>query len=43
MLEGLSTEEMRQQFNIINDFDPAEESRLRKESEWARGLPQLAV
>ncbi|CAG8571743.1 13205_t:CDS:2 [Ambispora leptoticha] len=35
MIKGKSPEEIRQTFNIINDFTPEEEEQIRKENEWA--------
>jgi S-phase kinase-associated protein 1 len=34
MIKGKTPEEIRKIFNIKNDFDPAEEERIRKENEW---------
>lgn len=34
MIKGKSPEEIRKQFNIVNDFTPAEEEQVRKENEW---------
>lgn len=34
MIKGKSPEEIRKQFNIKNDFTPAEEEKVRKENEW---------
>ncbi|GBM86826.1 S-phase kinase-associated protein 1 [Araneus ventricosus] len=34
MVEGKTTKEIRQMFNIKNDLTPAEEEQLRKENEW---------
>lgn len=34
LIRGKSTEEMRQTFNIRNDFSTAEEEQVRKENEW---------
>lgn len=34
MLKGKSTEQIRQEFNIKNDFTPEEEEKIRKENEW---------
>lgn len=33
-MKGKTTEEMRQQFNIENDFTPEEEEKLREDNEW---------
>jgi S-phase kinase-associated protein 1 len=35
LIKGKSPEEIRQHFNIINDFTPEEEAQIRKENEWA--------
>ena len=34
MMEGKSPEQIRQTFNIKNDFTPEEEEQIRKENEW---------
>jgi S-phase kinase-associated protein 1 len=34
MIKGKSPEEIRQTFNIKNDFTPEEEEKVRKENEW---------
>lgn len=34
MIKGKSVEELRQLFNIKNDFTPEEEEKVRKENEW---------
>jgi len=34
MIKGKTPEEIRRQFNIKNDFSPAEEEQIRKENEW---------
>lgn len=34
MIKGKSPEEIRQTFNIKNDFTPMEEEQVRKENEW---------
>ncbi|OTA91163.1 hypothetical protein M434DRAFT_76738 [Hypoxylon sp. CO27-5] len=34
-IKGMSTEEMREYFQIDNDFSPEEEESLRRECEWA--------
>lgn len=34
MIKGKSPEEIRQTFNIKNDFTPEEEEQIRKENEW---------
>lgn len=35
MIKGKSPEEIRQTFNIVNDFTPEEEAQIRRENEWA--------
>ena len=35
MIKGKSVEEIRQTFNIKNDFTPEEEAEIRKENQWA--------
>merc|ERR1719491_2159596 len=34
MIKGKSTEEIRKQFNIVNDFTPEEEEQVREENRW---------
>ena len=34
MMRGKSPEEIRQTFNIVNDFTPEEESQVREENKW---------
>ena len=34
MIKGKSPEEIRQTFNIVNDFTPEEESKVREENKW---------
>ncbi|EGD81487.1 fimbriata-associated protein [Salpingoeca rosetta] len=34
MIKNRSVEEIRQQFNIKNDFTPQEEEQVRRENEW---------
>lgn len=34
MIKGKTPEEIRQAFNIKNDFTPEEEEQIRKENEW---------
>merc|ERR1712136_599480 len=34
MLKGKTTEEIRKQFNIVNDFTPEEEAQVREENRW---------
>jgi len=36
MLKGKNTEDIRKQFNIVNDFTPEEEAKVRKESRLVR-------
>ncbi|KAF5175504.1 Skp1-like protein [Thalictrum thalictroides] len=35
MIKGKTPEEIRQTFNIINDFTPEEEEEVRRENQWA--------
>ncbi|XP_047051287.1 SKP1-like protein 1 [Lolium rigidum] len=35
MIKGKSPEEIRQTFNIKNDFTPEEEAEIRRENQWA--------
>jgi S-phase kinase-associated protein 1 len=35
MIKGKTSEEIRQTFNIANDFSPEEEEEIRKENQWA--------
>jgi predicted HAD superfamily hydrolase len=35
MIKGKSLEEIRETFNITNDFTPEEEDQIRRENEWA--------
>ena len=35
MIKGKTPEEIRKEFNIQNDFTPAEEDEIRKENQWA--------
>ena len=35
MIKDKSVEEIRQTFNIKNDFTPEEEAEIRKENQWA--------
>jgi S-phase kinase-associated protein 1 len=35
MIKGKSAEEIRETFNIQNDFTPEEEDQIRRENEWA--------
>lgn len=34
MIKGKTPEEIRQTFNIINDFSPEEEAQVREENKW---------
>ena len=34
MIKGKTPEEIRQTFNIVNDFTPEEESQVREENKW---------
>ena len=34
MIKGKTTEEIRKQFNIVNDFTPEEEAQVREENKW---------
>lgn len=34
MIKGKTPEEIRQQFNIANDFTPEEEAQVREENKW---------
>lgn len=34
MVKGKTTEEIRQHFNIVNDFTEAEEAQIREENKW---------
>ncbi|KAG9075135.1 hypothetical protein FRC06_010251 [Ceratobasidium sp. 370] len=35
MIKGRSPEEIKRQFNIVNDFTPEEEAQIKRENEWA--------
>ena len=35
MMKGKSKEEIRELFNIENDFTPEEEEQIREEERWA--------
>ena len=37
MIKGKTPEEIRQTFNIKNDFTPEEEEQIRRENEWVMG------
>jgi hypothetical protein len=49
MIKGKSAEEIRQTFNIQNDFTPEEEAQIRRENEWAEDygtetpVPEIAI
>jgi S-phase kinase-associated protein 1 len=34
MIKGKSPEDIRQTFNITNDFSPEEEAQVREENKW---------
>jgi S-phase kinase-associated protein 1 len=34
MIKGKTPEEIRQTFNIVNDFTPEEEAQVREENKW---------
>jgi len=34
MIKGKTPEEIRQHFNIVNDFTPEEEAQIREENKW---------
>lgn len=34
LIKGKTPEEIRQQFNIANDFTPEEEAQVREENKW---------
>jgi len=34
MIKGKTPEEIRQTFNIVNDFSPEEEAQVREENKW---------
>ena len=35
MIRGKTPEQIREMFNIVNDFTPEEEEQIRRENEWA--------
>jgi len=35
MMTGKTAEEIRKLFNVVNDYTPEEEAKLRRENEWA--------
>jgi len=38
ILKGKTPEEIRQTFNIVNDFTPEEEAQVREENKWCKDL-----
>ncbi|KAF7340632.1 S-phase kinase-associated protein 1A-like protein [Mycena sanguinolenta] len=38
MIKGKTPEEIRELFNIVNDFTPEEKDQIKKENEWAKDL-----
>ena len=34
MMKGKTPEQIRKQFNIVNDFTPEEEAQVREENKW---------
>lgn len=36
MIKGLTVEQIRDRFHIVNDFSPEEEAEIRAESEWTK-------
>mmetsp|Transcript_87226 Transcript_87226/g.241929 ORF Transcript_87226/g.241929 Transcript_87226/m.241929 type:complete len:168 (+) Transcript_87226:94-597(+) len=38
MIKGKTPEEIRKQFNIVNDFTPEEEAQVREENRWCEDL-----
>ncbi len=34
LIKGKSPEQIRDQFNIVNDFTPEEEAQVREENKW---------
>ena len=34
MIRGKTVEQIRSEFNIVNDFTPEEEARIREENKW---------
>ena len=43
MIEGKTTQQLRDQFSIENDFTPEEEERIRRENEWAEKWRLLII
>lgn len=35
LIKGKTPEEIRKEFNIVNDFTPEEEAQVREENRWA--------
>ena len=35
MIKGKTPEEIREKFNIVNDFSPTEEEEVKRENQWA--------
>jgi len=38
MIKGKTPEQIRQTFNIVNDYTPEEEEQIRKENEWCEEI-----
>ncbi|GBE62289.1 glyco FP21 [Babesia ovata] len=38
MIKGKSVQDIRDEFNIVNDFTPEEEARIREENKWCAEL-----
>jgi len=38
LIKGKSPEEIRNNLNIVNDFSPEEEAKVREENRWADDL-----
>ena len=41
MIKGKSPEQIRQTFNIENDFTPEQEAQISRETEWAVGCSSV--
>jgi len=41
IIKGKTSEELRTQFNITNDFTPSEQEQMQKESQWPENPPYL--
>jgi len=39
MMKGKTPEQIRKQFNIVNDFTPEEEAQVREENKWCDESP----